>query len=188
MSNSTSVIKADPPEFQRVDRSLQTAERAKPARPEVGIASDASWCLSPNLDWHGLRRLRLGGDGELDRQQAAVVASLGLREIDVVRQMDQALERAVLDLDLLVGATLTRLAGPLPQITSAPSVAVTLTWSGSIPASSTTTVNLGGSSLRKESTCGRKPRRRLLNRETCHRSPKSSSISFFRSLRLLIWP
>src|SRR5687767_7089369 len=51
---SASLI-AESPDFHRVDRSLQTDARAKPARPEDGIASDASGLhLEPTAEVRGL--------------------------------------------------------------------------------------------------------------------------------------
>src|ERR671910_2948608 len=52
---------------------------------------------------------------------------------------------------------------------------------------STITVKAGGSSVRKQSSCGRKPRRSPPSRETCHRSANSSSISSLSSfLRAIV--
>src|SRR4029453_7625062 len=102
VSNSTSVT-ADPPELSGFDRSFQTASRAKPAWPEDGIASDASF-LSVDLDGH-LLRFRGGlGDRHDDGQEAAGIASLRLGEFGVLWKADGALEGAVLDLHLLVHA------------------------------------------------------------------------------------
>ena len=52
---------------------------------------------------------------------------------------------------------------------------------GSTPGSSTTTCRTGGSSVRKQSHCGRKPWRSPAKPGTCHRSAKSSWISPWRS-------
>src|SRR4051794_29816631 len=81
---------------------------AEPANAEPGVASATpgrvAW--SPE-DGDGDRvalRLRwLLRQRQLDRQDAALVARLRAVRVDVVRQRDPALERAVLDLDLLVG-------------------------------------------------------------------------------------
>src|SRR5690242_680019 len=59
----------------------------------------------------------------------------------------------------------------------------TSTDSGSTPGSSTVTWSAGGSSMRKQSHCGRKPRRMPANPGTCQRSAKSSWISLWRSSR-----
>src|ERR687898_636263 len=75
-------------------------------------------------------------------------------------------------------------------MTRAPSAVETLTRSGSTPAMSTITVKAGGSSVRKQSSGGRNPRRSPPSRETCHRSANSSSISslssFLRAIVCLI--
>src|SRR5579872_1814702 len=59
---------------------------------------------------------------------------------------------------------------------------------GSIPGSSRTTWSAGGSSVRKQSHCGRKPWRSPEKPGTCQRSAKSSWISPWRSSMFLRLP
>src|SRR5581483_9858159 len=75
-----------------------------------------------------------------------------------------------------------------PEIVSRRPVAETSTESGSTPGSSSTTCRVGGSSVRKQSHCGRKPRRSPANPGTCQRSAKSSWISPWRSSRSRLRP
>src|SRR5207247_4761741 len=75
-----------------------------------------------------------------------------------------------------------------PATTSAWSSAKIRKVSESTPASSTTTLYSGGSSVRITSTCGRNPRRRPEKRGTCQSSSISSWTSLCRRSRWSFFP
>src|SRR4051794_23028681 len=151
---------------------------AEPANAEPGVASATpgrvAWSPEDgDGDRVALRLRRLLRQRQLDRQDPALVARLRAVRVDVVRQRDPALERAVLDLDLLVGRLPVH-GRPAPlarneQVRSPTSIRVS---AGSIPATSTTTTSW--SPARKQSTFGRIPCPARAKRGTCQRSSISS--------------
>ncbi len=87
-----------------------------------------------------------GGDRQRDRQDALLVAGASPLRVDVLGQPDLALERAVLDLHLLVDAPST-LADALAGDRQHPLADDDVRLAGSTPGSSTTTVSSCGSSV-----------------------------------------
>src|SRR5207247_1973247 len=80
------------------------------SRPTSAALRAARSSLCPHLNRDALAGRPLRGDGKDDPEDASLVRRRGALRVDVERERDLALKRAVLDLELLVMAAVRRSA------------------------------------------------------------------------------
>ena len=129
--------------------SGQLASEAAATAASAGSPfTDGTWMVIESCDRHAPHRLLRLGERDLHLQDAVDVRGRGLVGHHVRAELDDAPERAVLDLDLLVEAAAGLLAGRRsPAITSWRPRISSATSAGSTAARSTFTTARGGLSV-----------------------------------------